>query len=215
MSEEKTRPQPDTRHRRIPELGGKDFDVAAAIIDATRICQLGFVLDGQPYVVPMACARSERELIMHGSVASRLATRLDGARVCATITHLDGIVLSRSAFHSSMNYRSVMIFGKLHNVTDTAAKEVGFERITEQLAPGRLADVRPSTRKEVNATCLLSLPIEVFTTKVSDDPPEDAKADLDAEVWSGTVPLITRAGTPIDAPNLKFDLPPPDYLKDY
>lgn len=206
---------PDTRHRRLAELGGKDFAQAAAIIDAARICQLGFVLEGQPYVVPMACARSGRQLLMHGSVASRLAKRLEGLPVCATITHLDGIVLARSAFHSSMNYRSVMIFGSLSDITDLEQKSAGLDRITEQLAPGRLADVRPSTRKELNATCLLALPIEVFTTKVSDGPPEDPASDLDAPIWAGVIPLETRAGTPVSAPDLKFDIAAPDYSKDY
>jgi nitroimidazol reductase NimA-like FMN-containing flavoprotein (pyridoxamine 5'-phosphate oxidase superfamily) len=215
MSSASKTPKPDTTHRRLAEYGGRDFDQAAAIIDAARICQLGFVLEGQPYVVPMACARSGRQLLMHGSVASRLAKRIAGQPVCATITHLDGIVLARSAFHSSMNYRSVMIFGNLTDINDAGQKAAGLDRITEQLAPGRLAEVRPSTRKELNATCLLSLPIEVFTTKVSNGPPEDPASDLEAPIWAGVIPLETRAGTPIDAPDLKIDIAAPAYIKDY
>lgn len=203
----------DTKHQRVPERGGHEFDQAAAIIDAARLCHLGFTLDGQPYVVPMACARDGDQLLMHGSVVSRLMKQAaEGLPVCATITHLDGIVLARSAFHSSMNYRSVMIFGKAREVTDPAQKSRGLDVIVEQLAPGRLADLRASTRKELNATSLVSLPIETFSTKVRTGPPSDLASDLDEAIWAGVVPLTTSAGLPQDAPDMKFDLPAPDYL---
>jgi nitroimidazol reductase NimA-like FMN-containing flavoprotein (pyridoxamine 5'-phosphate oxidase superfamily) len=205
--------QVDTKLRRLPERGSKDFDVACAIIDAAKICHTGICLDGQSYVLPMACARDGKQLLLHGSVASRLMQQLAGGLdCCVTITHLDGLVLARSAFHSSMNYRSVMIFGKAKLVEDESLKKAGLDTLVEQLVPGRLAELRESTRKELNATHLLSLPIETFTTKVRTGEPDDPAADLDEPVWAGVVPLETRAGTPLAAPDMRFDIPAPAYL---
>lgn len=203
----------DTQLKRLPERGSKDFATAAAIIDAALVCHVGFTLDEQPYVVPMACARQGRQLLLHGSVASRLMTRVGGGLpVCVTVTHLDGLVLARSAFHSSMNYRSVMVFGQARAVTDDTAKSSGLDALVEQLAPGRLAEIRPSTPKELRATTLLALPIEVFTTKVRAGPPDEPRADIDAPIWAGVLPLAQVAGEPVDAPDLGPDIAPPDYL---
>jgi len=203
----------DTTFRRVPERGGTDFQTACGIIDAARICHVGVVFDGLPYVLPMACARDGATLLLHGSVASRLAQGLaNGLDCCVTITHLDGLVLARSSFHSSMNYRSVMVFGRAEAVTDDAAKAAGLDTLIEHLAPGRLADLRDSTRKELNATQLLALPIEVFTTKVRTGPPNDATSDLDLPVWAGVVPLALAAGEPVTAPDMRFDIEAPDYL---
>ena len=203
----------DTTFRRVPERGGNDLNQACAIIDAARICHLGFVMDDQPYVLPMACARKDKQLLLHGSIASRLMNHLaDGLSCCATITHLDGIVLARSSFHSSMNYRSVMIFGSAALVEGQAEKQAGLDRLVEQLAPGRLPDLRDSTSKELNATHLLSLPIETFTTKIRTGPPSDLTSDIDLEVWAGVVPLSIRAGEPETAPDMRFEITPPPYL---
>lgn len=205
----------DTRLRRLPEKGGRDFNTACTIIDAAKICHLGFTVDEQPYVVPMACARQGRELLLHGSIASRLIKSVsNGLPVCVTITHLDGLVLARSAFNSSMNYRSVMIFGTATVVTDPQEKSSGLDVLVEHLLPGRLTEIRPSTRKELNATSLLSLPIKVFTTKISEGPPDDPKKDLGETVWAGVVPLTQEAGDPIDAPDLAPSIQRPDYLAD-
>ncbi|NND45298.1 MAG: pyridoxamine 5'-phosphate oxidase family protein [Xanthomonadales bacterium] len=206
-------PKPDTTHRREKERGGADFDVACGILDDARICHVGFSLDEVPYVLPMACARDGQSLLLHGSVASRLVTNLaEGLNCCVTVTHLDGLVYARSAFHSSMNYRSVMVFGKARLVEDEDAKHAGFDRLVEHLLPGRLAELRASTNKELNATHLLSLPIETFTTKVRTGPPLDPKSDLGLPVWAGVVPLETVAAEPVTAPDMKFDTPPPEYL---
>lgn len=203
----------DTRLRRIPERGSKDFATACAIIDATIICHVGFSLDGQPYVVPMACAREGRNLLIHGSVASRLLKSLGGGLpCCVTVTHLDGVVLARSSFHSSMNYRSVMVFGTATQVTGAALGRA-LDVLVDHLTPGRRADIREPTRKEINATTLLSLPIEVFTTKVRTGPPDEPASDVSAPIWAGVVPLAVRAGTPIDAPDLPGDIAAPDYLQ--
>jgi len=207
---------PDTHFRRLAERGGHDFQTACDIIDAARLCHVGFTLDAQPYVVPMACARRGRELLLHGSVASRLMQALAaGAPCCVTITHLDGMVLARSAFNSSMHYRSVMVFGACSPVEDPKEKRAGLDTLTAHLLPGRLAELRASTRKELNATLLVALPIEVFTTKVADGPPDDTKADLDLPVWAGVVPMRTVYGVPETAPDMRFELEPPDYLKNW
>jgi nitroimidazol reductase NimA-like FMN-containing flavoprotein (pyridoxamine 5'-phosphate oxidase superfamily) len=204
---------PDTRLRRLPERGSQDYDTACAILDAAKICHVGFTLDDQPYVVPMACARVGRQLLLHGSVVSRLMKEAGaGLPICATATHLDGLVLARSAFHSSMNYRSVMVFGQAVAITDEQEKSDGLDALVEHLVPGRLAELRPSTRKELNATSLISLPIEVFTTKSRSAPPDEPKSDIGDPVWAGVVPLNLVAGTPEDAPDLDPAYRPPSYL---
>jgi len=206
-------PKPDTTHQREKERGSKDFDLACAILDDARICHVGFTLDEIPYVVPMACARDGDTLLVHGSVASRLVKSLAaGLHCCVTVTHLDGIVLARSAFHSSMNYRSVMVFGQARLVEDEDFKRAGLDLLVEHLIPGRLDELRDSTRKELNATHLLTLPIETFTTKIRTGPPDDPKSDLELPLWAGVVPLKMAAGAPITAPDMKYDTPPPDYL---
>lgn len=205
---------PDMRFRRLREKGSRDFGLACAIIDAARIGHVGFALEQQPYVVPMALARDKECLLLHGSVVSRLMKHLaDGMPCCVTVTHLDGLVLARSAFHSSMNYRSVMVFGKAVVVTDPVAKSRGLDILTERLAPGRLADVRISTRKELNATLLLSLPIRNFTVKVSNAPPGDPAADVKAPIWAGVIPFSLEAGRPQPAPDMDPSIPLPAYLK--
>lgn len=204
----------DTRFRRLAERGGKDFKTACAIIDQARICHVGVTIDGQPYVLPMACARLGRELLLHGSVASRLMKTLaGGAPCCATVTHLDGLVLARSAFNSSMNYRTVMIFGRARVVEDAAEKRQGLDTLTTHLLPGRLQELRPPTRKEINATLLVALPLETFTTKISNGPPDDTKSDLEQPVWAGVVPIHSTFGIPETAPDMAFDIEPPEFLK--
>jgi nitroimidazol reductase NimA-like FMN-containing flavoprotein (pyridoxamine 5'-phosphate oxidase superfamily) len=204
----------DTRLRRLPERGSKDMQLAHRIIDDSRICHVGFTLDGQPYVVPMALGRNGENILLHGSVVSRLMTNLaDGLPCCVTVTHLDGLVLARSSFNSSMNYRSLMVFGSATLVSDEVEKKRGLDILIEHLAPGRLADLRPSTRKELNATTLLTLPLETFSIKSRSGPPGDAKGDLDAPIWAGVIPLALTAGDPVPAPDMPEDIPLPGYLK--
>ncbi|MEE4217280.1 MAG: pyridoxamine 5'-phosphate oxidase family protein [Xanthomonadales bacterium] len=193
----------DARLRRLPERGSSDFELACAIIDEAKVCHVGFTLAEQPYVVPMALGRDGERLLLHGSVVSRLMQNLaDGLPCCVTVTHLDGMVLARSAFHSSMNYRSLMVFGRASEVTDPEAKTRGLDMLVDHLVPGRTAELRPSTRKELNATTLLTLPIETFSIKTRSGPPSDAASDLDAPVWAGVIPLKLTPGTPEDAPDL-------------
>jgi nitroimidazol reductase NimA-like FMN-containing flavoprotein (pyridoxamine 5'-phosphate oxidase superfamily) len=206
-------PKADTRLRRLPEQGSKDFDLACAIIDDARICHVGFVQENQPYVTPMAHARDGKNLLLHGSVASRLMKNLAaGLPCCVTVTHLDGLVLARSAFHSSMNYRSVMVFGSATPITDPKQKVRGLEVLTEHLLPGRLADLRASTRKELNATTLVSLPIERFSVKTRSGPPDDPANERRVRLWAGVVPLAMQAGAPIPAPDLPEGVEIPAYL---
>lgn len=203
----------DTRHRRVPERGSHDFGVACEIIDAARICHVGFTIKGQPYVVPMAIGRMGHDLLVHGSVVSRLITNLaDGVPCCVTVTHLDGLVLARSSFHSSMNYRSVMVFGKAIAVTDPREKGAAMDALVEHLAPGRLADLRKSTRKELNATTILKLPIETFSVKTRGGPPNDATCDVELPVWAGVIPITMQEGEPEPAPDMPEGISLPDYL---
>jgi len=203
----------DTKFKRIAELGSHDFKLACEVLDAGKICHVGFTLDDQPYVVPMAHARMDDQLLFHGSVASRLIKNLaSGLRCCVTVTHFDGLVYARSTFNSSMNYRSVMVFGVARLITDLDEKRRSIEVLVDHLMPGRRADVRKSTIKELNATSMLALPIETFSTKCSAGPPEDAKSDMDAQVWAGVVPLELTAGVPVDAPDLLPGMVRPDYL---
>jgi nitroimidazol reductase NimA-like FMN-containing flavoprotein (pyridoxamine 5'-phosphate oxidase superfamily) len=203
----------DTRLRRLPEQGSKDLDLACAIIDAARVGHVGFVLQDLPYVMPMAVARDGRNLLLHGSVASRLMKNLAaGLPCCVTVTHLDGLVLARSAFHSSMNYRSVMVFGTATPVTDPQQKVCGLNVLTEHLLPGRLAELRASTLKELNATTLLSLPIERFSVKTRSGPPDDPLKERQVPVWAGVIPLSLQAGPPVPAPDMPEGIDIPAYL---
>jgi nitroimidazol reductase NimA-like FMN-containing flavoprotein (pyridoxamine 5'-phosphate oxidase superfamily) len=174
---------------------------------------VGFTLDDQPYVVPMSYARMDDQLLIHGSIASRLVKNLaSGLRCCVTVTHYDGLVYARSTFNSSMNYRSVMVFGVAHVIEDLDEKRRSIQALVDHLMPGRRADLRKSTIKELNATSLLALPIETFSVKCRTGPPEDSKSDLDAPVWAGVVPLSLSAGEPIDAPDLLPGMTQPGYL---
>jgi hypothetical protein len=204
---------PDTRLRRVPERGSTDFDLACAIVDAARIAHVGFVIDGIPYVTPMAIARDGGNLLLHGSVASRLMKHLaSGLPCCVTVTHLDGLVLARSAFHSSMNYRTVMAFGSATAVTDAAEKVRGLDVLTDHLLPGRRADLRASTRKELNATTLLRLPLDRFSVKTRSGPPNDPKDERDVPIWAGVVPLTLQPGEPAAAPDMPDGVAEPSYL---
>jgi nitroimidazol reductase NimA-like FMN-containing flavoprotein (pyridoxamine 5'-phosphate oxidase superfamily) len=209
----KAKPVADTRLKRLPERGSRSFDLACSIIDEARVCHVGFTLEGQPYVIPMALGRDGKNLLLHGSVVSRLIENLAGGLACCvTVTHLDGLVLARSAFHSSMNYRSILIFGTAELITGPEEKKRGLDVLVEHLAPGRLADLRASTRKELNATSLLCLPIETFSIKSRSGPPSDAASDIDTPVWAGVIPLQLSAGKPVDAPDMREPIPLPAYL---
>ena len=203
----------DTKFKREAYRGSHDFKLACEVLDAGKICHVGFTIDDQPYVVPMAYARMGDQLLIHGSVASRLVKNLaSGLHCCVTVTHYDGLVYARSTFNSSMNYRSTMVFGTAREISDLDEKRKSIQALVDHLMPGRRADLRKSTIKELNATSLLSLPIETFSTKCRTGPPEDSKSDMDAQVWAGVVPLALTAGEPVDDPDLLPGVVRPDYL---
>jgi nitroimidazol reductase NimA-like FMN-containing flavoprotein (pyridoxamine 5'-phosphate oxidase superfamily) len=193
-----------TRIHRLPEKAVTDVGVLHAVLDAARVAHVGFVDEaGSPVVIPVGCARAGDRLLLHGSTGSRLFRRLaDGAEVCATVTLLDGMVLARSAFESSMHYRSAMVFGVAVEVP-AEDKEAALRAMSEAWLPGRWDTLRRPTAKELAATLVLALPLEEWSVKVSDGPPEDAPDDLDAPVWAGVLPLVTTYGEPVAAPDLR------------
>lgn len=183
-----------------------------AVLDAAMVAHVAVVDEGQPFVLPMACARDHDRLLLHGSTASRLMRSLAaGAPTCATVTLLDGLVYARSAFQSSMHYRSVMVFGVAAPVPDDEVLDA-FRMLTEHLLPGRWAELRPSKRKELAATTLLALPLTEWSVKVSDSPPDDPEDDLGSPVWAGVLPLALAAGVPQNAPDLLAGRPVPPHV---
>lgn len=202
-----------TRLRRLPEKGVDDVAVLHAILDAARVGHVAFVDDGHPVNIPTGVARDGDRLLLHGSTGSRLYRRLAaGAEVCVTVTLLDGMVLARSAFESSMHYRSVMIFGTASEVPD-GEKVNALRAMSEAWLPGRWDALRPPRTKELAATLVLALPLEEWSVKVSDGPPDDPEDDLDAPVWAGVLPIVTSYGDPVPAPDLRGDPPPPEPLE--
>ncbi|MFH1568962.1 MAG: pyridoxamine 5'-phosphate oxidase family protein [Gemmatimonadota bacterium] len=181
----------------------------AAILDDGMVCHLGTAVGGQPVVVPVNYGRRDREILVHGSPASRTFRALaEGAPWCCTVTLLDGLVLARSAFHHSMNYRSVVLFGTARIVEDSR-KEEALRVISEHLLPGRWAEVRPPSPQELKATLILALPIEEGAAKVRTGPPADDEADYQLPCWAGVLPLSLRAGAPVADPRLRPDTPVP------
>ena len=184
-----------TRVRREPQRGAYDRATIDAILDEALVCHLGFVHDGQPYVIPTLFARLGDELFVHGSSASRMLRTLDGGvDACLTVTHVDGIVLARSIFNHSINYRSVVVLGRASAVVDVGEKERALEAFSERLLPGRWADVRPPTATELKATSILRMPLDEASAKVRSGPPKDDEADYDWPVWAGVIPLALTAG---------------------
>jgi uncharacterized protein len=210
-------PSSRTRVRRLHERGVYERSTIDAILDAALVCHLGFVHDEQPFVIPTLHARVGDRLYVHGSSASR-ALRETGAGIpaCATVTLLDGIVLARSVFEHSMNYRSVVVLGTATVVVDPDEKLAALEELTERLLPGRWADARPPTRKELKATGVLWLPLDEASAKVRTGGPEDGDTpDAELDVWAGHIPLVTKALAPVPAPGLREGIPVPPYARRY
>ena len=187
-----------TRVRRLPDRAAHDTATVHAILDAGLVCQLGFVEGGRPIVIPTAYARVGDTIFLHGSSKSRTMTALaGGAEVCLTVTLLDGLVLARSAFHHSVNYRSVVVFGRAHAIEDEAGKLAALEAFTDRLIPGRWRDVRPPNPLELRATLVLALPLTEAVAKVRATGPIDDAEDMTIPVWAGVVPLTVAQGTPV------------------
>jgi len=191
-------PTPRTRLRRLPSRGSYDTAVVHAILDEALVCHLGFVHEGQPFVLPTTYARIDDVLYVHGSAASRmLRTLREGIGVCVTVTLLDGLVLARSAFHHSMNYRSVVILGVATAVTDDAERLRALEAVVEHMAPGRWPAVRAPSAQEIRATMVLRVPIVEASAKVRTGGPLDDAEDMAWPVWAGHVPLALVPRTPV------------------
>jgi nitroimidazol reductase NimA-like FMN-containing flavoprotein (pyridoxamine 5'-phosphate oxidase superfamily) len=209
-------PTERTKVRRLPDRGKYDAESVYGILDEAFICHVGFVVEGQPYVIPTGFARIDDTLYIHGSAASRmLRTLADGVQVCVTVTLVDGIVMARSGFHSSMNYRSVVILGRAMPVEGRDEKLTALAAFSEQVMPGRWKDLRETTDAELKGTLVLSLPLKEVSAKVRSGPPKDDEADYALPLWAGVVPLKLAAGTPIDDPRLPKGTEPPDYARNY
>lgn len=209
-------PTERTKVRRLPDRGKYDSESVYGILDEAFICHVGFVLDGQPYVIPTGFGRVDDTLYIHGSAASRMLRTLSGGvPVCVTVTLVDGIVMARSGFHSSMNYRSVVIFGNAKLVEAREEKLAALAAFSEQVMPGRWKELRETTDAELKGTLVLALPITEASAKVRTGPPKDDEEDYALPLWAGVVPLKLTAGTPIADPRLPRGIQPPDYAKHY
>jgi uncharacterized protein len=200
-----------TRVRRLPERAAYDRDTVHAILDEGFVCHVGFVVDGQPYVIPTGYARAGETLYLHGSTGSRLGLR-PGMPVCVTVTLLDGLVLARSAFHHSMNYRSVTVLGRTRPVVDPEEKEAALRAFVEHVVPGRSDEVRGADRRELAATAVLAVPIEEVSAKVRTGPPKDDEVDDALAVWAGVLPLALVPGDPVPDARLDPAVPVPSYV---
>ena len=211
MSGRAEAPSPRTRVRRHPERGRYEQADVDAILDAALVCHVGFVQDGQPFVIPTLHARVGDDLYLHGSSASRAVRALGGGiPVCVTATLVDGIVLARSVFDHSVNYRSVVVLGEAAAVTDADEKAYALEAFTEKLLPGRWAEARPPASQELKATGVLRIPLGEASAKVRNGGPGGADGpDGELDVWAGVVPLSIVAGEPEPDPALRAGIPVP------
>jgi nitroimidazol reductase NimA-like FMN-containing flavoprotein (pyridoxamine 5'-phosphate oxidase superfamily) len=208
------RPTQRTSLRRLPERARYDPETVHSILDEGFICHVAFVVDGQPYALPTGYARIGETLYLHGSTGSRLGLR-PGMDVCVTVTLLDGIVLARSAFHHSFQYRSVMVLGRTELVTDPAEKDAALTALVEHFMPGRSADARAGSSRELAATAVLAVPLEEVSAKVRAGDPKDDDEDYALPVWAGILPLAIVPGEPIPDSQLDPTVPMPSYVKDW
>jgi len=209
---------PTTRTRvvREPERGVYDRETVYRILDEGFICHVGFAVNGQPFVIPTSYGRKDANLYIHGSAASRMLRQMkDGVALCVTVTLLDGLVLARSVFNHSMNYRSVVVLGKGTLVEDPEEKLAALRTLSEHIIPGRWDDVRQPHERELKATSVLRVPIEEFSAKVRSGPPIDDEEDYSFPTWAGVIPLGIKVGDPINDPRLDPARGAPTYLKKY
>jgi uncharacterized protein len=212
-----TFPQTDrTKLKRLPKRGHFDRETVYGILDEGFICHVGFAPAGKPFVIPTGYARVDDTLYIHGSQASRMLRTLSGGLdACVTVTIIDGLVLARSAFHHSMNYRSVVMFGRATIVDDPEQKLAALLALSEHIVRGRWADVRGPTEQEMRATTVLSLPLEEVSAKIRTGPPLDDEEDYALPIWAGVVPLKLEAGEPIKDPRLPEGIEVPQYARNY
>jgi len=209
-------PTPRTRLVREADRAVYDRETAYRILDEGFLCHVGFVAEGQPFVIPTSYGRKDDSVYIHGSAASRMLRQMkESFPVCVTVTLLDGLVLARSIFNHSMNYRSVVVLGKATLVDDPAEKLEALRRLSEHIIPGRWAEARQPNERELKQTSVLKLPIEEFSAKVRQGPPIDDEEDYSFPTWAGVVPLEIVAGEPINDPRLDPAREVPAYAKHY
>jgi nitroimidazol reductase NimA-like FMN-containing flavoprotein (pyridoxamine 5'-phosphate oxidase superfamily) len=210
------KPTERTQVRRKRDRGRYERELVHRILDEALICHVGFVTDGQPYVIPTIHARDGETLYLHGSPANRTMGALsEGAPLCVTVTLIDELVLARSARQHSLNYRSVVLFGSAREVTDPAEKEQALQAVVEHMVPGRSAEIRGPDAKELETTKVVALSIEEASAKVREDPPVDKRRDLSSESWAGLLPLAVAPGEPIPSENVPPDLPVPEHVRNW
>jgi nitroimidazol reductase NimA-like FMN-containing flavoprotein (pyridoxamine 5'-phosphate oxidase superfamily) len=207
-------PTPRTQVKRLPKRGVYDRAQVYSILDEGLICHVGFTADGQTYVIPTGYVRVDDRIYIHGSPASRMLGKIEeGIDICVTVTLLDGLVLARSAFHHSMNYRSVMVLGEARAVTDRDEKLAALEALVEHIVPGRSSDARGPSKPELKATEVVALAIREASAKIRTGPPVDASDDYALPVWAGELPLALAPGLP--TPDDRCAAPLPEYLQPY
>ncbi|HUF03337.1 MAG TPA: pyridoxamine 5'-phosphate oxidase family protein [Aridibacter sp.] len=200
--------------RRHASRGKYDRDTVFGILDEAFLCHVGYSVGSQPFVIPTLYARDEETIYIHGSAISRMLKNLsEGLPVCVTVTITDGIVLARSAFHHSMNYRSVTAFGKGMPVVNEDEKMRALELISENVLPGRWADVRVPTKKELDVTSVIAIGVEDAAAKIREGGPKDDKRDYELPVWAGVVPLVRKPRKPVADDLLPEGIEIPDYIK--
>jgi len=209
-------PTERTQVRRLPKRAVYDREAIYRILDEGLVCHVGFVVDGQPVLIPTGYGRDGDTLYVHGSAASRMLRDLaKGVEVSIAVTLLDGLVLARSAFHHSMNYRSVVIFGTAAVVEDQTTKREALRAFTEHITPGRWREVRPPTESELKATTVLAIPLKEMSAKVRTGPPLDDEEDYSLPVWAGVLPLELRSEQPMADSRLSASIEVPDYVRHY
>ena len=205
-----------TRLKRLPKRASYNRDVINALLDAALVCHVGFAVDGQPYVIPTLQVRIGDRLYIHGSAASRmLGNAAEGTLLAVTVTHIDGVVLARSAFHHSVNYRSVIILGVAALVTGYGEKLAVMKGLIDHVAPGRWEHIRQPTEKELDATSVLSIPIDEASAKLRSGGPIDDEADYAMSIWAGEIPLAMMALAPVADSRLSSATPIPAHVAEY
>lgn len=205
-----------SRVRRVPKRGQYDKETIYRILDEGLVCHVGLVEDAQPFVIPMNYARQGDTVILHGAPASRLLKYVQaGHPVCVTVTLLDGLVLARSAYHHSMNYRSVVVFGRGRLIEGEREKLAALKSLTEHILRGRWQDARQPNHQELDATVVVSIAVESASAKVRTGPPVDDEADYELPVWAGVLPIRQQALAPVNDPRLRKDIPIPSAVADY
>jgi uncharacterized protein len=201
---------------RLPKRGSYDREVVYGILDQGILCHVGLVTDDGPVVIPTGYARRGDELLLHGSARSRLLNHAaSGAPLSVAVTLVDGLVLARSTFHHSMNYRSVVLFGRAQVIDEPAEKAAALEALVEHLVPGRIRDARPADAGELAATMVVRLPIDEASAKIRTGPPVDEDRDLSREIWAGVVPFVRRPGEAVADEHTTKGTPVPDYVLRY